>query len=261
MLRFSANVTMMFAEHPFEERFTAARRAGFGGVEFLFPYRFNAVSLASALEANALGLSVFNLPPGDWDGGERGIAALEGRAAEFAEGLERAAGYAETLGAARVHCMAGLAEGAEAEALYVDNVRRAADRMARLGCIVMIEPINAHDMPGYFLSRTDQALELLARIDHENVALQWDIYHHRRTHGDALLAEGRALMDDALARAAHIQIAGVQGRHEPEDYAEIFAALERAGFAGWIGCEYNPAGSTDAGLGWLKEYRNVARQA
>ncbi len=250
MLRFSANISMMFAEHPFEARPGAARRAGFDGVEFLFPYGYDCAQLAGALEANALGLSVFNLPPGDWAQGERGLAALKGREAEFAESVETAAAYARALKAERVHCMAGIAEGAAAEACFVDNLRRAADRLAQQGCTVMIEPINAYDMPGYFLSRTDQALGLLERIDHENVALQWDIYHHRRTHGPAL-----DMLADVMSRVEHIQIAGLPGRHEPEDYGEIFAALDAAGYAGWIGCEYGPAGRTEDGLEWLKEAR------
>lgn len=190
MLRFSANISMMFAEHAFEARPAAARRAGFEGIEVLFPYGQDAARLAGAIEGNALGLSVFNLPPGDWAQGERGLAALKGREAEFAESVDTTAAYARALNAKRVHCMAGIAEDAEAEACYIGNLRRAADRLARQGCTVMIEPINARDMPGYFLSRTDRALELLERIDHENVALQWDIYHHRHTRGGARHARG-----------------------------------------------------------------------
>lgn len=252
MLRFSANLSMMFTEHAFEERFVAARRAGFGGVEFLFPYAYVPESLAGALEGNALGLSVFNLPCGDWSKGERGLAALMGREAEFAESVETAFRYAKVLRAARVHCMAGIAEGPEAEACYIANVRLAADRLARVGCKVMIEPINAHDMPGYFLNRTDQAVALLRKIDHENVALQWDVYHHERTHGDALKA-----LPDVLPHTAHIQIAGVPERHEPEGYTALFAGLSKAGYAGWIGCEYAPRGKTTDGLGWLKEARHA----
>lgn len=255
MLRFSSNISMMFAEYPFEERFTAARRAGFGAVEFLFPYGFVPESLAGALEGNALGLSVFNLPPGNWGAGERGLAALSDRQSEFEAGLREAASYADVMRAARVHCMAGIASGAEAEALYIRNVRRAADVLARQGCIVMIEPINAHDMPGYFLNRTDQALELLEKIDHENVRLQWDIYHHQRTHGDAL-----DVLPDVISRVGHVQIAGVPERHEPEGYGPIFEALVAAGYAGWIGCEYTPRGETRAGLGWLKEARDATTE-
>lgn len=256
MLRFSANLSMMFTEHPFEERFVAARRAGFGGVEFLFPYDYVAVSLAGAIEGNALGLSVFNLPCGNWAAGERGLAALKGRKAEFAQSVERAAHYASALRAARVHCMAGLAEGVEAEALYIDNVRRAADRLSRQGCKVMIEPINAVDMPGYFLTRTDQALELLHKIDHQNVALQWDVYHHERTHGDTLKA-----LPDVLEYTAHIQIASVPERAEPEGYEALFAALDAAGYSGWIGCEYRPKAETTVGLGWLRKVRHAAGSA
>lgn len=256
MLRFSANISMMFAEHAFEARPAAARRAGFEGIEVLFPYGQDAARLAGAIEGNALGVSVFNLPPGDWAQGERGLAALKGREAEFAESVDTTAAYARALSAKRVHCMAGIAEGAEAEACYIGNLRRAADRLARQGCTVMIEPINARDMPGYFLSRTDRALELLERIDHENVALQWDIYHHRRTHGAAL-----DMLADVMKRAAHVQVAGVPERREPQDYGEIFAALDAAGYAGWIGCEYRPAGRTEDGLGWLKEARERADES
>ncbi len=252
MLRFSANLSMMFTEHAFEDRFVAARRAGFGGVEFLFPYAYVPESLAGAIEGNALGLSVFNLPCGDWAAGERGLAALAGREAEFAQSVDTAVQYARVLRAARLHCMAGLAEGAEAEACYIANVRLAADRLARIGCTVMIEPINLHDMPGYFLSRTDQALELLHKIDHENVALQWDVYHHERTHGEALAA-----LPDVLPHVAHIQIAGAPERHEPKGQGGLLAALDTAGYAGWIGCEYHPRGATVDGLSWLKEARHA----
>lgn len=253
MPRFSANISMMFTELPFEARFRAARKAGFGAVEFLFPYGYVAEGLTQALRDNALGLSVFNLPPGDWGGFDRGLAAVCGREAEFAEGLDLAARYARSLGAARVHCMAGIAEGRAAEACYIGNLRRAADRLARQGCRVMIEPINAVDMPGYFLNRTDQALELLQKIDHENVALQWDIYHHERTEGDALSA-----VADVMPHVAHIQIAGVPERHEPDGFGAVFAALDAAGYAGWVGCEYHPRGKTVKGLGWLREARNAA---
>lgn len=256
MLRFSANISMMFTEFPFEARFEAARKAGFGAVEFLFPNEFDAAALAARLEEAALGLSVFNLPCGNWAAGDRGLAALDARRGEFKEALKQAATYVEGLHAARVHLMAGIAEGGAAEARYVVSVRRAADRMARHGCKVLIEPINSADMPGYFLNRTDQALELLERIDHENVGLQWDIYHHRRTHGAAL-----DMLPDVLARADHIQIAGVPHRHEPDDYGQIFRALAEAQYAGWIGCEYRPRGETVEGLGWLKEVRDARANA
>ncbi|WP_298676967.1 TIM barrel protein [uncultured Lentibacter sp.] len=254
MPRFSANISMMFTELPFEERFKAARRAGFDAVEFLFPYAFAAESLADVVRDTGLGLSVFNLPPGDWASGARGLAALSGREDEFAEGLERAARYAKGMGAQQLHCMAGIAQGKAAEACYIANLRRAADRLARQGCKVLIEPINRHDMPGYFLHRTDQALELLQRIDHENVALQWDIYHHERTHGDALTA-----LAEVVPAAAHIQIAGVPERHEPLGFGALFEALDVAGYAGWVGCEYHPVGTTKEGLGWLGEARHAAK--
>ena len=255
MLHFSANLSMMFTELPFEERFAAARAAGFNAVEFLFPYAYAPDMLARKLDENALELSVFNLPPGDWEAGSRGIAALLGGEAEFSAGLETAARYVQALGAKRVHCMAGLAEGVRAEAGYISNIRRAADRLAQLDCLVMIEPINGFDMPGYFLSQTDQALEILRRIDHENVALQWDIYHHQRTHGDALTS-----LPEVLPVTAHIQIAGVPERHEPVGFGTMFAALDAAGYAGWVGCEYHPRGTTIEGLGWLGEAQNAARE-
>ncbi|WP_438990669.1 hydroxypyruvate isomerase family protein [Lentibacter sp.] len=253
MPRFSANISMMFTELPFDARFRAAQKAGFGAVEFMFPYGYAPEGLAKALEDNALGLSVFNLPPGDWGGFERGLAAVRGREAEFVQGLDMAARYARVMGAARVHCMAGIAEGREAEARYIGNVRRAADRLARQGCTVMIEPINTSDMPGYFLNRTDEAVELLHKIDHENVALQWDVYHHERTHGDALSA-----LPEVLPHVAHIQIASVPERHEPEGFGALFAALDAAEYAGWVGCEYHPRGKTIEGLGWLREARYAA---
>ncbi|WP_438981634.1 hydroxypyruvate isomerase family protein [Lentibacter sp.] len=253
MPRFSANISMMFTELAFDARFEAARNAGFGAVEFMFPYGYVPESLAWALEEYALGLSVFNLPPGDWGGCERGLAAVRGREAEFAEGLDMAARYGRILRADRVHCMAGIAEGREAEVCYIGNVRRAADKLARQDCTVLIEPINTFDMPGYFLNRTDQAVELLHKIDHENVALQWDTYHHERTHGDALSA-----LSDVLPHMAHVQIAGVPERHEPKGFGALFAALDASGYAGWVGCEYHPRGKTIEGLSWLGEARDAA---
>lgn len=252
---FSANLSMMFTELPFEQRFTAARNAGFGAVEFLFPYAYEADFLASSLAENTLELSVFNLPPGDWASGSRGLAALVGREAEFTAGLELAVHYVQALCARRVHCMAGIATGAAAEACYIGNIRRAADRLARLGCLVLIEPINAFDMPGYFLNQTDQALELLYKIDHENVALQWDVYHHERTHGNAF-----ASLAEILPVTMHIQIAGAPERHEPIGFGGIFEALDSAGYEGWVGCEYHPRGTTIEGLGWLREAQNAARK-
>lgn len=250
MPRFSANISMMFGEVGFLDRFAAARRAGFDAVEFLFPYDFEMDDLARRVGENALDISAFNLPPGRWQDGDRGLAALPGRAAEFAGTLKHTLEYGEALGARRVHCMAGVAPVGPAETRsFVDNLRRAGDVLGNAGIEVMIEAINPRDMPGYFLTTTEQALDLLDRIDHPMVGLQFDIYHHQITRGDVIRT-----IEAIAPRIAHVQIAGVPGRHEPDDgelaYGPVLAALDRVGYAGWVGCEYRPRGDTVAGLGW-----------
>jgi hydroxypyruvate isomerase len=250
MPRFSANISMMFGEVDFLDRFAAARQAGFAAVEFLFPYAHEASDIARRVTDNALDISVFNLPPGEWAKGERGLAAVPGREGDFAESLKHTLEYGRVLGARRVHCMAGVAPGGEAETeVYVDNLRRAGDVLGAQGIEVLIEPINPRDMPGYFLTTTDQALELLDRIAHPMVGLQFDIYHHQITRGDVIRT-----IEAIVPRISHVQIAGVPERHEPDqgelDYGPVLATLDRVGYRGWVGCEYRPRGDSVAGLGW-----------
>jgi hydroxypyruvate isomerase len=253
--KFAANLTMMFNEVPFPQRFAAAAAAGFNAVEFLFPYDYPAQDVAGWLRASALENALFNLPPGDWAGGERGIACLPGREAQFREGVARALTYARALGTRKLHMMAGLlpagADVAVCRAVYLANLRYAAKEAARHGITVLIEPINARDMPGYFLSSQAQAHELRVEADQPNVAVQMDFYHAQITEGDLAMTLRRYI--DGVG---HVQIAGVPDRHEPDlgevNYPYLFQLLDTLGYDGWIGCEYRPRGRTEDGLGWLK---------
>jgi len=253
--KLAANLSMMFNEIPFLERFGAAAAAGFGGVEFLFPYDYAPAEVADALRAAKTALALFNMPPGDWNAGERGLAAIPGRESEFAAGVDRALLYAEALGSPLVHALAGFADPADelAAATYVANVQRAADAFAPAGRRIVLEPINAHDMPGYFLRTSGQAIGLIERIDRPNVALQLDLYHTQITEGD-LERKMRAL----AGRYAHVQIAGNPARNEPDvgevNYTYLLGVFDAIGYVGWIGCEYRPAAGTTAGLGWAQPY-------
>jgi hydroxypyruvate isomerase len=253
--KLAANLSMMFNEVDFLDRFAAAAAAGFRAVEFLFPYDNEPEVVAGRLRSAGLELALFNLPPGDWNAGERGIAALPGREAEFAAGVERALLYAQASACPIVHAMSGCAadDDERAVATYVANVRVAADAFASAGRRVVLEPINRRDMPGYFLHTTTQAAALIARIDRPNVALQLDLYHAQISEGD-LERRIRAL----LPLTAHVQIAGNPARHEPDtgevNYAYLLGVLEEVGYAGRIGCEYRPAAGTVAGLGWARPY-------
>jgi hydroxypyruvate isomerase len=253
--KLAANLSMMFNEVPFLDRFAAAAASGFRAVEFLFPYDYEPEVVAARLHDARLTQALFNLPPGDWSAGERGMAALPGREAEFAAGIERALVYAQALACPIVHPMAGFAadDDERAIATYVKNIRAAADAFAAAGRRVVLEPINHRDMPGYFLHTTAQAAALIAKIDRPNVALQLDLYHAQISEGD-LDRKIRAL----APLTAHVQIAGNPARHEPDigevNYAYLFGVLDEVGYPGWVGCEYRPAGETVAGLGWAKPY-------
>ena len=255
MPRFAANLSLMFNEQPFPQRFAAAARAGFRGVEFLFPYAWPAAQLAEALQANGLSQVLFNLSPGNWDGGERGLACLPGRRDEFQHSVGEALDYARALGCRRLHCMAGIpAPGADPELIlhtYVDNLRFAARAAAAEGICVLIEPINGLDMPGYYLNRTEQALAVLDAVGADNLLLQYDLYHAQRTEGELAATIARC-----LPRIGHMQIADNPGRHEPGtgeiNFPFLFAHIDRLGYQGWIGCEYRPAAGTVAGLGWMR---------
>lgn len=249
MPRFAANLSLMFTEVPFLDRFAMAAAAGFKGVEFLFPFAFATDDLRARLDDNGLELVLFNLPPGHWDKGERGYTAVPGRENDFAHAVDLALRYAEALGCSRLHAMAGLKEHGAERSAYIANLKLAAAWAEPLGIDILIEPINTRDMPGYFLNRTSVALDVLRAVDAPNAGLQFDLYHRQIMEGDlaaAVAAYG------PIAR--HVQCANPPDRGEPDkgeiDYSDIFRRLDDSGYAGWIGCEYKPRGDTRAGLVW-----------
>jgi hydroxypyruvate isomerase len=258
MPKFAANLTMLFTEVPFLDRFEHAARAGFDAVEFLFPYAFAADDIRARLQAHGLTLVLHNLPAGDWDAGERGIACLPDRVDEFRAGVGQAIDYARALGVGQLNCLAGKAPlGATPEMLratLVANLRFAAAQLKRTGIKLLIEPINSFDIPGFFLNRSAQALALIDEVagdrDADNLYLQYDIYHAQRMEGELA-----ATLTKHLARIAHVQLADNPGRGEPGtgeiNYPFLFAHLDRIGYRGHIGCEYKPAAGTEAGLGWM----------
>ena len=257
MPRFAANLSMMYPEHGFLDRFAAAARDGFRAVEFLFPYDFPAATIAKALKDNGLQQVLFNAPPGDFAGGERGIASLAGREEEARSGFARALDYAAALGCPRVHLMAGLVPaGSTREALrptYLKNLDWAAKQAADAGIDILIEPINTRDIPGYFLNRQDEAHAVVAEIGAPNLKVQMDLYHCQIVEGDVAM-KLRAYLPGG--KVGHLQIAGVPDRHEPDagelNYAFLFDVIDSLAYDGWIGCEYRPAAATSAGLGWLR---------
>jgi hydroxypyruvate isomerase len=258
MPRFNANLTMLFTEQPFLDRFEAAAKAGFTGVEYLFPYDFAVEELVQRLKAHGLTQVLHNLPAGDWAGGERGIAILPGREDEFRAGVDKAITYATALGCKQVNCLAGVAPaGADRAALeetFIANLRFAAGRLKEAGIKLLIEAINPIDIPGFFLNTTAQALDIIARTGSDNLFVQYDIYHMQITEGDLART-----MERNLAMIPHIQLADNPGRHEPGtgeiNYPFLFAHLDRIGYAGWIGAEYKPKAGTEAGLGWFHAAR------
>ena len=253
MPRFAANLTMLFTEHPFLDRFERAAQAGFEAVEFLFPYAWPAEEIRQRLDANRLKLVLHNLPAGDWDAGERGIACHPDRVAEFREGVAQAIAYAKALGVGQLNCLAGKAPPGVADAVlrqtFVENLRFAAAELKKAGLRLLIEPINTFDIPGFYLTRTDQAVAILDEVGADNAFVQYDIYHAQRMEGELA-----ATAQKYLPRIGHVQLADNPGRNEPGtgeiNYAFLFAHLDRIGYDGWIGCEYKPATTTDAGLGW-----------
>lgn len=256
MPTFAANLSMLFTELPFPDRFAAARGAGFRFVEYLFPYDFPAEELRGLLAANGLTQVLFNLPCGDWAAGERGIAGLPGRQAEFRDGVAKALDYAATLGVTRLNCLAGkLPEGADVEeacAVLAENVMFAADALAAKGLTLVIEAINRFDIPGFMLNRTSQVMALLDMINRPNAAMQYDVYHAQREEGELA-----ATIAANMARIGHIQIADNPGRHQPGtgeiNYPFLFAELDRLGYAGYVGLEYVPAPDTLGSFGWIKD--------
>jgi hydroxypyruvate isomerase len=256
MPKFSANLSMLFTEVPFLDRFALAAKAGFEAVEFLFPYAFSAQEIKQRLDANGLKLVLHNLPAGDWDAGERGIACLPDRTDEFRSGVARAIEYATTLGVPQLNCLAGKApigvDDAVLRKTFVANLKFAAAELRKAGLMQLIEPINTYDIPGFYLNRTAQALGILDEVGADNAFVQYDIYHAQRMEGELA-----ATMQKHLARIGHIQLADNPGRNEPGsgeiNYAFLFAHLDRIGYRGWIGCEYKPATTTEAGLGWRQQ--------
>lgn len=255
---------MLYPEFEFLDRFEAAAKDGFKAVEYLFPYAFDAGEIAVRLKANGLQQVLFNAPPGDWDSGERGLACLPGREAEFRSGIGKALDYAAALNCPRIHVMAGLLPlGTEREALYptyIKQLRWAAQEAASQGVDVLIEPINTRDIPRFFLNRQDHAHEVVKDVGASNLKVQMDLYHCQIVEGDLAMKLRHYL---PTGNVGHIQIAGVPERHEPDvgelNYPYLFALLDELGYDGWVGCEYRPRagmqpGGTSAGLGWLRPY-------
>jgi hydroxypyruvate isomerase len=256
MPRFAANLTMLFTEVPFLDRFERAARAGFQAVEFLFPYAHPAEEIRRRLDEHQLALVLHNLPAGDWDAGERGIACLPDRVDEFRAGVATAITYAKALGVTQLNCLAGKAPaGADPALLHrtlVANLRFAADALRRADLRLLVEPINTFDIPGFLVNRTAQALAIIDEVGADNLFLQYDLYHAQRMEGELA-----ATLEKHLARIAHVQLADNPGRHEPGsgeiNYPFIFAHLDRIGYRGWVGCEYKPATTTEAGLQWRQQ--------
>ena len=257
MPKFAANLTLLYNEHAFPDRFAAAARAGFSGVEYLFPYDFDKNRLAEQLHEHKLIQVLHNLPAGDWPGGERGIACHPDRVGEFQDGVGQAIEYATALNCKQVNCLAGIAPAGAASdrlrATLVSNLKFAAQKLKQSGIKLLIEPINTRDIPGFYLNRTQQALDLIAEVGSDNLYLQYDIYHMQVMEGDLATT-----IEKNLKLIPHMQLADNPGRHEPGtgeiNYDFLFAFIDRIGYQGWIGCEYKPATTTDAGLGWIKPY-------
>jgi hydroxypyruvate isomerase len=253
MPKFAANLTMLFTEHPFLDRFEKAAQAGFKAVEFLFPYAWPAAEIKQRLDAHGLALVLHNLPAGDWDAGERGIACHPDRTNEFRDGVSKAIEYATQLKVPQLNCLVGkVPAGVPDDVLrktVVENLRHAATELKKAGLRLVIEPINTFDIPGFYLHGTAQALSLLDEVGADNAYVQYDIYHMQRMEGELA-----ATMQKHLARIGHVQLADNPGRNEPGtgeiNYGFLFAHLDRIGYSGWIGCEYKPATTTEAGLGW-----------
>ena len=261
MPKFAANLTMLFTELDFPARFAAAARCGFTAVEYLFPYAYPKEQLAELLRKHGLTQVLHNLPAGDWERGERGIACHPDRVSEFREGVEQASDYARTLGCRQINCLAGLAPASVPEErtreTFVANLKYAAPRLAEHDIKLLIEPINTFDMPGFFLSTSAQALDIMREANEPNLYLQYDVYHMQMMEGNLA-----ATIGSNLARIAHIQVADVPGRHEPGtgeiNYKFLFQHLDKIGYQGWVGCEYKPLAKTEDGLGWLAPYEHAA---
>jgi hydroxypyruvate isomerase len=257
MPRFSANLSMLFTEHDFLDRFDAAARAGFKGVEYIGPYDHAPETVAARLKKNGLSQVLFNLPPGDWAAGERGIAVLPDRVEEFRRSVDTAITYAKALGCDQVNCLAGIAPAGvdrnAIETVFVENLKYAAPRLKAAGIRLLVEAINTRDIPGFFLTNTKQALAIIDRVGSDNLYFQYDIYHMQIMEGDLART-----IEANLGRIAHIQLADNPGRHEPGtgeiNYPFLYEHLDRIGYAGWVGAEYKPKAGTEAGLGWFTQF-------
>jgi hydroxypyruvate isomerase len=257
MLQFSANLSVLFTEVDFLERFEQAARAGFRAVEYQFPYAWEAQALAAQAARFGLQTVLHNLPPGRWEDGDRGIALYPGRTGEFQESVRQAIGYAKTVQCPCLNCLVGLRPGnvpeEEVRATLVENLRFAAEALAREDIRLVIEPLNSRDMPGFYLSRTPEALTLIEEVNHPNLQLQYDIYHMQIMEGDLTRT-----IQTHLAKIGHIQLADNPGRHEPGtgeiNFTNLLRTIDEAGYRGWIGCEYVPEARTEEGLGWLQPY-------
>ena len=258
MPKFSANLSMLFNEVEFLDRFARASKAGFKAVEYMFPYEWPKEQLARALQSHSLEQALFNLPAGDWAGGERGIACIPGRESEFKDGVASALTYAEALQCPTLTCLIGLTpESIDADKVrqtLVDNLRYAATALQENGIGFVIEMLNHNAVPGFYLVTTGEALQLLQEVNHPNLRLQYDVYHMQVMEGNLINT-----LSANISRIGHIQIADNPGRHEPGtgeiNYPNVFAAIDAAGYDGWIGCEYIPAGTTEEGLGWMQAYK------
>lgn len=256
MPKFAANLTMLFNEVPFLERFAAAKAAGFEAVEYLFPYAYDKNELAGLLKTHGLKQVLHNLPAGNWDGGERGIACHPDRVEEFRAGVDKAIEYATALGCPQVNCLAGKVPAGvtreQAHATFVANLKFAADKLKKAGLKLLIEPINSYDIPGFFLNYTAQAAAILDEVGSDNLYIQYDLYHAQRMEGELA-----ATVQKHLARIAHVQLADNPGRNEPGtgemNYPFLFRHLDAIGYTGWIGCEYKPKTTTVDGLGWMRK--------
>ena len=257
MPKLAANLTMLFGEIDFLDRFGAAARAGFTGVEFLFPYEHDMKALRQKLDEHHLTQVLHNLPAGNWAAGERGIACHPDRVADFRSGVDIAIDYATTLGCTQVNCLAGIrpdrVDARDAHATFVENLRFAAPRLKAAGIRLLIEPLNTRDVPGFFLCHTEQAVDIIDAVGSDNLFLQYDIYHMQVMEGDLASTIARH-----LTRIAHMQLADPPARHEPGtgeiNYGFLLNHIDSIGYTGWIGCEYKPAGSTADGLGWTRPY-------
>lgn len=264
MPKFAANLTMLFNEVPFLDRFAAAANAGFKAVEFLFPYAFSISDIQKRLKDNDLRIVLHNLPAGNWEAGERGIACLPDRVAEFRGGVPRAIEYAKALNVPQLNCLVGIptagVSAEQARTTIIENLRFAAEALKKEGIRLLVEPCNSYDMPGFALNRSKEGLDVIRAVGSDNLFLQYDIYHMQRMEGELA-----ATIRKNLPQIAHIQLADNPGRNEPGtgeiNYAYLFGLLDKIGYQGWIGCEYKPLDGTEAGLGWLHSIGGVKQGA